>query len=252
MVPGSRCRWQFGMKFDISAILPLAILFLVNSIQAMGDFSATTTGGMDRLPTDDELNGGIIGYGVSNIVRRSVRMPADGDIQPECRYRRFHKSCGEKGIFCGSGDPSCRGTDPEVFRSAADDPAVCARRSGGFRVRVYRDDRNQAAGDRETDIPQYDSGRTFHCHRHGRLLKRRLLKPDDTEHPQRAEYEHEPGELPVYHQQYVCVVAGGAGDDLRGDPEPDPAEGQTGAQNNGIKAVSWKRVLERTGGDKYE
>ena len=58
----------FGMKFDISAILPLAILFLVNSIQAMGDFSATTSGGMDRLPTDDELNGGIIGYGTSNIV----------------------------------------------------------------------------------------------------------------------------------------------------------------------------------------
>ena len=60
----------FGMvdKFDVSAILPLGILFLVNSIQAMGDFSATTTGGMDRLPTDDELNGGIIGYGVSNIV----------------------------------------------------------------------------------------------------------------------------------------------------------------------------------------
>ena len=64
----------FGIKFDISAILPLAILFLVNSIQAMGDFSATTTGGMDRLPTDDELNGGIIGYGVSNIVGATVRM----------------------------------------------------------------------------------------------------------------------------------------------------------------------------------
>ena len=47
------------MKFEISAIIPLAILFLVNSIQAMGDFSATTSGGMDRLPTDRELNGGI-------------------------------------------------------------------------------------------------------------------------------------------------------------------------------------------------
>ena len=52
------------MKFEISAIIPLAILFLVNSIQAMGDFSATTSGGMDRLPTDRELNGGIIGYGI--------------------------------------------------------------------------------------------------------------------------------------------------------------------------------------------
>lgn len=58
----------FGIKFEISAILPLAILFLVNSIQAMGDFSATTSGGMDRLPTNKELNGGIIGYGISNII----------------------------------------------------------------------------------------------------------------------------------------------------------------------------------------
>ena len=41
--------FAFGVKFDISAIIPLAILFLVNSIQAMGDFSATTSGGMDRL-----------------------------------------------------------------------------------------------------------------------------------------------------------------------------------------------------------
>lgn len=59
---------HFGIKFDVSAMIPLGILFLVNSIQAMGDFSATTTGGMDRLPTDKELNGGIIGYGISNIV----------------------------------------------------------------------------------------------------------------------------------------------------------------------------------------
>lgn len=73
------------MKFEISAIIPLAILFLVNSIQAMGDFSATTSGGMDRLPTDRELNGGIIGYGIGNIIsafsavlrrQHSVRMSA--------------------------------------------------------------------------------------------------------------------------------------------------------------------------------
>ncbi|MEE1086044.1 MAG: solute carrier family 23 protein [Schaedlerella sp.] len=58
----------FGIRFDISAIIPFAILFLVNSIQAIGDFSATTSGGMDRLPSDDELNGGIVGYGVMNIL----------------------------------------------------------------------------------------------------------------------------------------------------------------------------------------
>ena len=60
--------FAFGMSFDVSAIIPLSILFLVNAIQAIGDLSATTSGGMDRLPTDKELNGGIIGYGVTNLI----------------------------------------------------------------------------------------------------------------------------------------------------------------------------------------
>ena len=42
-------------------------MFAINSVQAIGDFSATTTGSMDRMPTDTELSGGIVGYGISNI-----------------------------------------------------------------------------------------------------------------------------------------------------------------------------------------
>ena len=34
----------------------------------MGDLSSTTLGGMDRLPTDRELSGGIIGQGVISIL----------------------------------------------------------------------------------------------------------------------------------------------------------------------------------------
>lgn len=59
---------HFGVEFEISSCIAIGILFAVNSIQAIGDFSATTSGGMDRQPTDDELQGGIIGYGVSNII----------------------------------------------------------------------------------------------------------------------------------------------------------------------------------------
>ena len=218
----------FGIKFDISAILPLAILFLVNSIQAMGDFSATTTGGMDRLPTDDELNGGIIGYGVSNMVGRAVRMPSHGNIQPECRYCGLHKSCGQKSIFCFSGYPAYRRTDSEVFRASAYHPAVRAGRRGRVCICFHSNDRHQAACNRKTDLQKYDSCRTFHCHRHGRILKRRLSEPDDGKYPQRSEYEHEPGKLPVNHQQHIRVFTGGAGYDLRSNPEPDTAERQAG------------------------
>mgnify|MGYP000747879052 CR=1 FL=1 len=59
---------HFGMKFEFSAILTFIILFTINSIQAIGDFSATTTGGLDRQPTDDELQGGIAAYGITNIL----------------------------------------------------------------------------------------------------------------------------------------------------------------------------------------
>ena len=56
----------FGIEFDPAACVALGILFAINSIQAIGDFTATTVGGMDRDPTNAELKGGIIAYGVTN------------------------------------------------------------------------------------------------------------------------------------------------------------------------------------------
>ncbi len=58
----------FGMSFDVGACIALGVLFFINSIQAIGDFTGTTTGGMDREPTDDELQGGITCYGVTNLL----------------------------------------------------------------------------------------------------------------------------------------------------------------------------------------
>ena len=58
---------HFGITFEPSSCVAIAILFAINAVQAIGDFSATTTGAMDRMPTDKELTGGIVGYGISNI-----------------------------------------------------------------------------------------------------------------------------------------------------------------------------------------
>lgn len=59
---------HFGLTFDFSACVAIGLLFAINSIQAIGDFTATTVGGLNREPTDRELQGGIIAYGVSNIL----------------------------------------------------------------------------------------------------------------------------------------------------------------------------------------
>ena len=59
---------HFGVSFDLPSCVALGLLFAINAIQAIGDFTATTVGGIDRDPTDQELQGGIIAYGVANIL----------------------------------------------------------------------------------------------------------------------------------------------------------------------------------------
>lgn len=59
---------HFGVTFDPASCIAIGLLFAINSIQAIGDFTATTVGGLDRDPTDQELQGGIIAYGTSNIL----------------------------------------------------------------------------------------------------------------------------------------------------------------------------------------
>ena len=59
---------HFGIKFEFSACIALALLFTINAIQAIGDLTATTVGGLNREPTDQELQGGIVTYGLTNVL----------------------------------------------------------------------------------------------------------------------------------------------------------------------------------------
>ena len=72
---------HFGISFEASACVALGLLFVINSVQAIGDFSATTAGGLDREPTTNELHGAIPG------------MSAHRHLQPERRYRGYHQGC---------------------------------------------------------------------------------------------------------------------------------------------------------------
>lgn len=58
---------HFGIKFEISACISLAVVYIINVVQTIGDLSSTTMGGMDRMPTDKELSGGIVAQGVVSI-----------------------------------------------------------------------------------------------------------------------------------------------------------------------------------------
>lgn len=58
----------FEIKFVPAACVSLGIVYVVNAVQTIGDLSSTTMGSMDRMPTDKELSGGIIGQGVMSIL----------------------------------------------------------------------------------------------------------------------------------------------------------------------------------------
>lgn len=58
----------FGIRFEFSSSLAFTVLFAINAVQAIGDMSATTIGGMNREPSGNELRGGIIGFGLSNLI----------------------------------------------------------------------------------------------------------------------------------------------------------------------------------------
>lgn len=59
---------HFGIEFVPSAIISMIIMYVVNAVQAIGDYSSTTLGGMDRNPTDKELSGGIMANGIMAVV----------------------------------------------------------------------------------------------------------------------------------------------------------------------------------------
>ncbi len=59
---------HFGMKFELTSIISMLIMYVVSSVEAIGDFTSTAGGGLDREPTKREMCGGIIGNGIASII----------------------------------------------------------------------------------------------------------------------------------------------------------------------------------------
>lgn len=60
--------FKFGIKFVPAACVSMAVMYIVNSVQTIGDLTSTTLGGLDREPTDRELSGGIVCQGAASVV----------------------------------------------------------------------------------------------------------------------------------------------------------------------------------------
>ena len=132
---------HFGIEFEPSACVALGLLFVINSVQAIGDFSATTAGGLDREPTTE----------LQKRLFPSIRLP-------ECRYRSYHKGRKprDSGAFC---------TDHPVKIPFNYDSLCGFRRRYRICVRIHRHDRHEACYDGKYELPQYLHRRS--CSRSG-------------------------------------------------------------------------------------
>jgi len=58
--------FKFGMSFHWDAIFAMLIMFIVTTVETVGDISGITMGGLKREATDKELSGGIIADGLGS------------------------------------------------------------------------------------------------------------------------------------------------------------------------------------------
>ena len=54
--------------FDVSMVLPVVLITVVNVMQSVGDMTGTTVGGFDREPTSKELTGGVLASGLATLL----------------------------------------------------------------------------------------------------------------------------------------------------------------------------------------
>lgn len=58
----------FEMEFHAAAIASMVVICVINSVQTIGDLSATTVGGMNRELKTKELTGGLLGNGLTTTI----------------------------------------------------------------------------------------------------------------------------------------------------------------------------------------
>ena len=54
------------LRFDLRALIPVLIMFVVTAVETVGDISGVMEGGMGREATDSELSGGVVCDGVGS------------------------------------------------------------------------------------------------------------------------------------------------------------------------------------------
>ena len=124
--------------FDLRAILPVLVMFIVTAVETVGDISGVMEGGMGREATDKELSGGVACDGIGSVVCGAVRRTAEHLVQPERRPCYHDQGCQPRCPVRRCNLPHSVRSDSEAGRDRVHYAAVRARRCGCYDVLVHR------------------------------------------------------------------------------------------------------------------
>ena len=134
----------FGITFDPAACIAIGLLFAVNAIQAIGDFTAATVGGLDRDPTNRELQGGIVAYGMTNMAAALFGGLPTATYSQNVGIVTTNKVVNRLVFALAGAFLLLAGISPQIFGGADDDPSMRAGRRHHHGVFHHRHDRHEA------------------------------------------------------------------------------------------------------------
>ena len=88
--------------FDIRAIIPVCIMFIVTAVETVGDISACVEGGMDREATDTELSGGVMCDGVGSTFAALFGVLANTSFSQNVGLVSITKIVNRMALACGA------------------------------------------------------------------------------------------------------------------------------------------------------
>ena len=171
--------------FDMRAIAPVLVMFIVTAVETVGDISGVTQGGMNREATDKELSGGVMCDGLGLVAGSHVRRAAQHLVQPERRPGHHDQNGQPQGPGLRRRIPGSMRLVPEARRRGLYHAPVGPRRRGRYDVRLHRGERHSADHARTPYAAQLEHRfrRTWPGLRHWREPRRagwfaRVRRPD--------------------------------------------------------------------------
>ena len=101
-------------QFQIQAIIPLMIMFIVTAVETVGDTAGVTEGGLGREPSDKELSGSVICDGFGSFVSAWFGSLPNTSFSQNVGLVNMTKMVNRFAVSIGAGILICAGLFPKI------------------------------------------------------------------------------------------------------------------------------------------